>query len=236
MIADTGLRTRPKNTRNKIRRTATLSPSLIQRTALDIVDRLGLEGLTVRKLAEELGVTPMAVYRHFENKGAIEGTLVDLVVGDYDVTNHDETDFRDWLCTTFISMRHALCEHPGIIPLLSGATYSGSNALQVLEQVLQRLREAEISSADGTRLFYALMAYTIGSVVLMDGVALSHYGAAETTQLKLRRQRHHDFESFSRESYPCVVEAAPHLAVHFGGDCFATGLVGIIAGILAVSA
>ncbi|CAB1369244.1 TetR/AcrR family transcriptional regulator [Denitratisoma oestradiolicum] len=221
---------------NRRRRAEPLSRSTIQRTALTIVDELGLTGLTVRNLAQALGVTPMAVYRHFENKAAIENTLVDLVVGDYQVTNHTEADLHHWLGRTFGAMHQALCEHPGIIPLLAGATYSGSNAVLVLEQVLQRLREAGIGSADATRLFYGLMAYTLGSVMLMDSVVLGQYRESKAVLAELRRQRRHGFASLPQSTYPYVVEAAPHLATHFGGEGFAQGLLSIIDGILGKAA
>lgn len=230
MTADADQKIRTSEIRKGRRRTAPLSPASIQRAALDIVDRSGLSGLTVRKLAEDLGVTPMAIYRHFENKNAIENTLVDRLVGNYDVTNHDESELTDWLCATFVAMRCALCEHPGVIPLLGGATYSGRNGMLVLEQVLERMRAGNLAGAAGVRLFYVLMAYTIGSVVLMDDGALAGHGASNAERMALRRQRRRDFENFPRQTFPRVVDAAPHLATHLGGDFFEAGLRNIIAG------
>ena len=71
----------------------TLSQALILRASLAIIDHDGLTGLTVRKLADQLGVSAMAIYRHYRNKAEIERDLVDLVVGDYDVANHEEADW-----------------------------------------------------------------------------------------------------------------------------------------------
>jgi AcrR family transcriptional regulator len=70
---------------------AVLSREAILRAALDVTDREGLEGLTLRKIAAELGASPMGVYRHFRNKAEILGELVDLVIGLYDVT-HQRAD------------------------------------------------------------------------------------------------------------------------------------------------
>ena len=94
----------------------TLSREVILRAAIRVVDRDGLNGLTMRKLAAGLGASPMALYRYFRNKEELVDGLVDVVVGDYEVTEHDEADRRDWLCETFRLMHQGLCEHPAAGP------------------------------------------------------------------------------------------------------------------------
>lgn len=217
-----------------MRSTAPLSRPLILRAALAIVDAEGLEGLTVRRLARALGVTAMAIYRHYESKDAIERSLVDLVVGDYDVTNHEEPDWRDWICVTYGSMQRGLCEHPAIIPLLSKATYAGSDAMAVLERVLLELRDAGLAPPAATRLFHTLMAYTIGSVTLMDQEALHAGPARRGRAARQLRRRRVEFARAPRTRYPSVVEAASPLASHFEGRHFESGLRAIIEGVLAV--
>ena len=194
-----------------------LSREGILRSALAIVDREGLTGLTVRKLAVELAVSPMAVYRHYDNKAAIVHELVDLVVGDYQVTRHEATDWREWAVTCFSQMRYALCAHPGIIPLLDGATSRGSNALAVMEEVLGRLRAAGFEAAAAAQLFHTLTAYTIGSVVMMDDESRRQVaGHTEGIDEHLRQQRLR-FEMLPRPRYPNAVALAPQLA-KFSGD------------------
>ena len=115
------------------------------KAALAIADRDGLGGLTIRKLAERLGVSPMATYRYFRNKAEIVEGLVDVVVGEYDVTNHEEADWAKWVRKTFCLMRRALREHPGIITLLGTAASSGPNAMAVMEEVLTVRERAGIA-------------------------------------------------------------------------------------------
>jgi len=197
-----------------------LSRDGILRSALAIVDRDGLAGLTVRKLAAELAVSPMAVYRHYDKKAAIVHELVDLVVGDYAVTRHEATDWREWVVTCFSQMRYALCAHPGIIPLLDGATSQGSNALAVMEEVLGRLRAAGVEAATAAQLFHSLMAYTIGGVVMMSDESRRHVaGHAEDIDEQLRQQQLR-FEMLPRSRYPNTVELAPHLARFSSDEAF----------------
>ena len=204
----------------------TLSRELILRSTLTIVDSDGLEGLTIRKLASALGVTPMAIYRHYKNKTEIEDELVDLVVGDYDVTNHEAGDWREWLAKSYLLMRKALCEHPGIIPLLNGATYKAGNALAVMEKMLDVLCQAGLPAERAARLFHAAMAYTIGAVVLMGhGSALADTDGDEEEQLRQRKAR---YEVLSRNQYPKVVELAAQIASSSEDAQFLAGLRQII--------
>lgn len=207
----------------------TLSQELILRTALEIVDSDGLEGLTVRKLAGRLGVTAMSIYRYYKSKAAIEHELVDLVVGDYDVTNHHEADWRDWICHAFLLKRHALCAHPGIIPLLDGATYRGSNAMAVMERVLGVMCQAGLSPEQAPQLFYMLMSYTIGSVVLMNNESRRAVAGAAEDLSELFRQRQLSFEMLPRGEYPNIVDLAPHLASCAEDEQFCCGVRQILA-------
>ncbi len=202
----------------------TLSREVILRAALRVADRDGLNGLTMRKLAAGLGASPMALYRHFRNKEEIVDGLVDVVVGDYDVTNHDETDCCDWLRETFRLMHEGLCEHPGIIPLLGGAAFSGRNATGVAEQVLAVLRKTGLDERNAALLFYSLMSYTIGAV----GFANARGGeTAADSPGRLEEQLRHArlaFEMASRTTYPTIVALAPYLALFSTEQQFIAGL------------
>jgi len=59
-----------------------LNPALVVERAIAIVDSDGLDALTVRKVADEFGVTPMALYWHFANKEALLAAVGDAVVAD----------------------------------------------------------------------------------------------------------------------------------------------------------
>lgn len=190
----------------------TLSQALILRTALAIIDNDGLAGLTVRKLAERLGVSAMAIYRHYKNKAEIEQGLVDLVVGDYDVTSHDEADWKEWIYTTYANMRKALCAHPGVMPLLDNASYQGDRALVVLDRVLLELRRAGLSTQQAAQLFHMLMANMIGSVVLMNEESRRAVGSGTVGSAEQTRLRKLSFETIPLSRYPNIAELAPDLA------------------------
>jgi AcrR family transcriptional regulator len=209
---------------------ATLSREAILRAALHIADRDGLGGLTMRKIAGQLGASPMGVYRHFRSKAEIVGGLVDLVVGDYDVTDHQEPSWTEWVGETFLQMKQALCAHPGIIPLLGATALWGTNALGVLERVLDVLREAGLGE-DSVPLFHTLMSYTIGAVAIESSAGSQTTGQQESdVEEQLRRARLF-FEFAPRSSYPNVVASASQLARFGTGDPFRRGLDRILSSV-----
>ena len=209
---------------------ATLSGEAILRAALHVADRDGLSGLTMRKIAGHLGASPMGVYRHFRNKAEIVGGLVDLVVGDYDVTNHDEPSWTEWVRETFLQMKHALCAHPGIIPLLGATAFRGSNALGVLERVLDVLREAGLGEAS-VPLFHTLMSYTIGAVAVESSAFSQTAGEEELDVEEQLRRAQLFFELAPRSTHPNVVASAPQLARFGTGDQFLSGLDRILSSV-----
>ena len=91
-----------------------LTPEIISLSALEIADEFGLENLTVRKLAEKLGVAPMSVYGHYKNKDEIVASLLERVINAFSVTNHQVLQGHPWILESFKRMRRALLAHPGV--------------------------------------------------------------------------------------------------------------------------
>jgi AcrR family transcriptional regulator len=61
-----------------------LSKERVLGAAVALADAQGVEGLSMRKLAQELGVVPMALYKHVANKDELLDAMVDVVVGEID--------------------------------------------------------------------------------------------------------------------------------------------------------
>jgi AcrR family transcriptional regulator len=195
------------------------------------VRRENLDNLTLKKLADEFGVTPMAVYRHFRNKAEIVDGVLDLFVHEAAVTDHEGAahpeDWQRWIRLTFAAMRRALIETPSVIPLL-GTSYSfGPGAMAVLEETLGVLRNAGFSQSAAVEAFLTLASYTIGGAGFQ--AAWKRSPAPEEEELssdpeeRLRQSRLR-FESASRSAYPSVVDLAPQLAEAMAEFPFEQGL------------
>jgi AcrR family transcriptional regulator len=210
----------------------TLSREALLEAGLGIARREDLGKLTLKKLADEFGVTPMAVYRYFRNKAEIIDGVLDLFVREAAVTEHQSAetpeDWKRWIRLTFHGMRRALLETPSVIPFL-GTSYSfGPGAMAVLEETLAVLRGAGLSERAAVRAFLTLASYTIGAVGFQAAWQGPPSSDAEVEldpdfEERLRQSRLR-FESARRSSHPNIVELAPQLAEAMGEFPFEQGL------------
>lgn len=103
-------------------RTPLLSRDLIRDRALHLIDEHGLAGLSMRRLAESLGVQAASLYSHYPTKDGVLDAVTDLVVGDVDTSGFADGDWREGLVRWARSYRSALAAHPNVVPLVaSGA-------------------------------------------------------------------------------------------------------------------
>ncbi|MDP6945490.1 MAG: TetR family transcriptional regulator, partial [Myxococcota bacterium] len=147
-----------------------LSRGEILEAGLRIAKRDDLTSLTMKRLAEELGVTPMAIYRHFENKAEVIDGVLDLFVRDAAVTGHEPgagpEAWRRWTVVTFRRMFDALTQTPGVMPFLSTASRFGPAATSALNAILDVLRRASMSEKEAVETFAVMCAYTVGAAGL----------------------------------------------------------------------
>jgi AcrR family transcriptional regulator len=211
---------------------STLSREALLEAGLGIARREDLGKLTLKKLADEFGVTPMAVYRHFRDKAEIIDGVLDLFVREAAVTEHEGAkrpeEWRRWMSLTFHGMRRALLETPSVIPFL-GTSYSfGPGAMAVLEETLAVLRKAGLSERAAVEAFLTLASYTIGAVGFQAAWQRPPPSDVEEEldpdfEERLRQSRLR-FESARRSAYPNLVDLAPQLAEAMGEFPFEQGL------------
>ena len=105
-----------------------LSRTRIVATAIERADREGLAALSMRTVASDLGVVPMALYRHVKDKDDLVSAMIDTVVASYPAPG--EGDWREVLTSRAMSAREAIGRHPW---LRSAVENASSKALTVLE-------------------------------------------------------------------------------------------------------
>jgi AcrR family transcriptional regulator len=88
-----------------------LSRERILQTAVALADEGGVDSLSMRKIAQELGVVPMALYKHVANKEELLDALVDAVIGEIHPPN-EHTDWKGTMRERILSARRALLRHP----------------------------------------------------------------------------------------------------------------------------
>jgi AcrR family transcriptional regulator len=92
-------------------RRAPLSRGRVLRAAVALADVGGIESLSMRKLAEDLGVVPMALYKHVANKEELLDGMIDVVVGEIDPPATG-TEWKSAVRQRILSARRALLRHP----------------------------------------------------------------------------------------------------------------------------
>lgn len=147
---------------------ATLDRESVLRAGLEIANADGIDAVTFRNLAEALSVTPMALYRHVANKSDLLEGIFELVSSDAAVTEHDDDDWREWVCYAFAKMGEAMLRQRGVMALLARGESYGRGRAAVVEEIYARLCEAGFTPLEAAQLQQDLYRYMLGTVAL-DG-------------------------------------------------------------------
>jgi AcrR family transcriptional regulator len=188
-------RTNPGRTR--------LSRPLVLRAAVMLADRDGLEGFSMRRLAQELDVVPMALYKHVANKDELLDGMVDIVFDEIESPSLDD-DWRSALRRRAISTREALNRHTWAIGLMETRNPGPAN-LRNHNAVMGCLREAGFSFKTAIHAYSAQDAYIYGFALQEQTLGFSSPDdAGEAAQ---RRAQTID----ALDAYPYLAEIATEL-------------------------
>ena len=121
-----------------------LSRDRVLRAAVALADDAGIESLSMRKLAQELGVVPMALYKHVANKEALLDGMVDVVVGEIDPPVHG-TDWKSAVRQRILSARRALLRHPWASRVLEARTNPTPLVLGYMDSMIGMFRAGGFS-------------------------------------------------------------------------------------------
>lgn len=141
-----------------------ISRRKVLETALAIIDEDGLEGLSIRRLADALGVNGASLYHHFENKDDILVGAAEYALGDVRTPEASDETWRHWLPQNARNLREALMAHPALVPLIVGKRSLGMGA-KMLDTSAERLIAEGVPSAAVMPLIDALELFAIGSVL-----------------------------------------------------------------------
>src|SRR6266511_4723213 len=140
---------------------APLSRERVLRAAVAVADAAGIGALTIRSLAQELGVKPMSVYHYVANKDEILDGIVDLVFDEIDLPSTDG-DWRSEMRRRATSARRALRCHPWAIGLMESRTTPGPATLRHHDAVIGTLRGAGFSIQMTAHAYALLDSYVYG--------------------------------------------------------------------------
>jgi AcrR family transcriptional regulator len=187
--------------------------------AVAVADAGGIAGLTIRSLATELGVKPMAVYHYVANKSEILDGIVDIVFAEIDLPPRDG-NWQNEIRQGAASARAALRRHPWALGLLESRKTPGPATLRHHDTMIGTLRAAGFS-IEATAHAYALIDSYVYGFALQEA-ALPFEGPETVTEVAEPL-----IGEFDEGEYPHLVEMATGFILRPGydfGDEFEIGL------------
>ena len=132
--------------------------------ALRIIDAEGLDALSIRRLAEVLGVKGASLYHHFKDKDEILDGVAVSALADLRPPDDESLPWIDWLLQMTLSYRDALLGHPNLLPLILGR-HNRRAGSAVYDYAAMKLTGAGIPARYQLTLINSLEAYATGSVL-----------------------------------------------------------------------
>jgi AcrR family transcriptional regulator len=152
--------------------------------AITLADRDGLHALTMRALAEELGIKPMSLYHHLPNKDAVLDGIVDAVFTEIPLPRIGG-DWQAELAARARAMRAALRRHPWAIGLLESRRTPGGATLRHHDAVLGTLRAGGLSVPMAAHAYAVLDAFVYGFAVQETSMPIPQDGVSEAATAAL---------------------------------------------------
>jgi TetR/AcrR family tetracycline transcriptional repressor len=206
-----------------------LSKRAVTDRALKLADADGLDALTIRKLAQDLGVTPMALYWHFRSKEDLLEGVSEQVWSEIDMTVDPAAPWPDQIRSLLESLVGVLRAHPSAPQLMLAHEKRNSSALRATEITLGLLRSAGFDPEHASAIARSAL-WTGIMLVLSDASYHPELSADERVERKRRDQIELAMLPVAR--FPRLVECAipmtasedPEFHYRFGIDLFIAGV------------
>lgn len=166
--------------------------------ALEIVDRDGLDALSMRKLGAELGVDPMAAYRHLPNKDALLDGVIEAVAGSAEVDVDESLPWQDQLRQLIRANLKATLAHPNVLSIMAQRPLTTPGSLGLVERSFKIMTGAGIPLKQAALGINTMGLLMVSLAVAMSAARTDPRGSSEMQQL---------FASLPREEFPNIVRA-----------------------------
>jgi AcrR family transcriptional regulator len=206
-----------------------MSRELLLRTALEIIDQDGVEGLSMRRLGRTLGRDPMALYRYAPTKSALLDGVAEIILGELTL----DTRAADWaaqLRAVAREFRRLALAHPKVVPLLvtrplaTPLALRPPGTLRPLEATLELLTRAGFSAVDALHVYRAFFGFLHGHVLNeLQELVDNHEEHDHVLRLGLHR--------LSLREFPLLRSLAPVLADYDGAAELERGLDILLSGL-----
>ncbi|MFE9446760.1 TetR/AcrR family transcriptional regulator [Streptomyces sp. NPDC006739] len=148
-------------------RPRSLTPDQLASTALTVLDREGVAGLSMRAVAKELRMSTMGLYRYVADRDELELLVVDAVLGTVDTQPPPAgASWEERVEALVRRLRDTVGAHPDVVPLTVTHRHRSRGVLRWSEAVLTVLAETGFDGARRVIALRALLSYVIGAIQL----------------------------------------------------------------------
>jgi AcrR family transcriptional regulator len=194
----------------------------LARQALAIMDAHGSEALTMRRLAEELGMGTMALYRYFPSKNDLMDAAIEVAAPEVELPEPGAAPWKDQLAGLARALFQAGLRHPSVARERFDRPLQTPGAMRVTDRAIALLLEAGLSKRDAVASFKALLVHTLGAAAF----------AASEARPEVRQKASERHASASAEKVPALAAVASEFTAALGGDqAFEFGLAALLDGI-----
>jgi TetR/AcrR family tetracycline transcriptional repressor len=208
-----------------------LSREVVADRALALADAEGIEAVTIRRLATELGVTPMALYWHFRTKEDLLAGLADRVLDAVELPARGDdwsTDIRAALVALVTAMR----PHPQVAHLVAERVMAHPKGLALTETALATLDDAGFAPEPAA---YLAMQALRAAVTMVTGDQVDDSGTTPEEREAHLRRKQADIASLPPEKYPVLIKHATAMTYcsdvekffDLGVDLYVAGVEGL---------
>src|SRR3954470_20928695 len=177
--------------------TQTLSRDRILRVALELIERDGLSGLSMRRLAQELDVWPMAVYHYFRDKGELLDAIAASTAASVDLPTAGDS-WREQLRALLKGAHEAMARDPAGMGGSLARAFLTPEALRLSESALAILVRAGLPKREAASVWRMLWSYTYGFAM---------FEIAPTAD-ETRRRTRAAIAALDDDEFPTLLDAA----------------------------
>jgi AcrR family transcriptional regulator len=188
------------HTEPKTETRARLNRERVLRAAVALADQEGIQALSMRRLARELGVEAMSLYNHVANKDDLLEGMLDIVTGEIEVPA-DGHDWKAALRRSAVSAYETFVRHPWACSLMHATPRISDARMLWMEGVLRTLRHAGFSADLTHHAYHALDSHITGFTLWLVSMPFdSHEELVDLAKTFL--------PTISADEYPYVIEHA----------------------------
>jgi AcrR family transcriptional regulator len=215
---------RPTSTEPRPRgRPATIDREAVLDTALRLLDAEGVEALTMRRIASELGVAAMTPYRHVGSKDELLMVLVDRLAARL-VYPPRPADPKGVMLVLWTTIYDSLAEHPWVPEVLARRRMMAPSVLGAIEEIHAALRDAGLTIETAVRAYRLMWNFTLGALLVRAGS--SAQGSNQQRELR---------GAPDPERYPMLAAAATAWSAAHDGDTYRADLAVLIDALVAAA-